>query len=408
MREKIRTLDAALGSPVGTGVGKQQSMIEQTVVSDARQTCRRCVMDTSAPEIVFDESGVCNYCTEFFQRYRRLLDIQPSQRAWELQQFVNEVKKSGKGKRYDCVIGVSGGVDSCWVLVQAVEHGLRPLAVHMDNGWNSELAQNNIANLIRRLGVDLYTHVIDWGEYRNLMQAFFDADVIDIELLYDNAMLAVNYQQAARSGVRFILGGTNEATEGMRMPNGWNWFKYDKRNIKALGRRFGGTRLRTFPAIGTLDFMWYVFMRGIKWTSFLNYFVYDKFEALKTLERDYDFKPYPYKHYESVFTRFYQGYILPEKFHVDKRLVHLSTLIASEQMSRVDALKALGGIAYPSARSLEEDKQYFLKKMGWSQSQLTEYLRRPARSHADYPSERPLWDFLLNCHKTLTKKTNNA
>lgn len=406
MREKTRTLDA-LASRVGTGVGKPQSTIEQ-IASDTHRSCRRCVMDTSAPDIVFDEGGICNYCTEFFQRYSRLLYKQPSQRARELQDFVNGVKKDGKGKRYDCVVGVSGGVDSSWALVQAVEHGLRPLAVHMDNGWNSELAQSNIANLIRRLGVDLYTHVIDWDEYRNLMQAFFDADVIDVELLYDNAMLAVNYQQAARNGVKFILGGTNEATEGMRMPNGWNWFKYDKRNIKALGRRFGGTRLRTFPAIGTVDFMWYVFVRGIKWTSFLNYFVYDKFEALEVLKRDYGFKPYPYKHYESVFTRFYQGYILPKKFRVDKRLVHFSTLIASEQMSRGDAIKALDGIAYPSEKSLEEDKQYFLKKMGWSQSQLTEYLCRPAKPHSDYPSERPLWDFLLNRYKRLTKKINHA
>lgn len=406
MREKTRTLDA-LASRVGTGVGKPQSTIEQ-IASDTRRSCRRCVMDTSALDIVFDEGGVCNYCTEFFQRYSRLLYKQPSQRARELQDFVNGVKKGGKGKRYDCVVGVSGGIDSSWALVQAVEHGLRPLAVHMDNGWNSELAQSNIANLIRRLGVDLYTHVIDWDEYRNLMQAFFDADVIDVELLYDNAMLAVNYQQAARNGVKFILGGTNEATEGMRMPNGWNWFKYDKRNIKALGRRFGGTRLRTFPAIGTVDYMWYVFVRGIKWTSFLNYFVYDKFEALKVLKRDYGFKPYPYKHYESVFTRFYQGYILPTKFRVDKRLVHFSTLIASEQMSRGDAIRALDGIAYTSEKSLEEDKQYFLKKMGWSQSQLTEYLCRPAKSHSDYPSERPLWDFLLNRYKRLTKKINHA
>jgi N-acetyl sugar amidotransferase len=362
------------------------------------QVCTRCVMDTSAVDISFDEQGICSYCRGFLQRSGHLFRKSPEQRQRDLDAFVAGIKQQGHGKRYDCVVGVSGGVDSSWALVQAVNLGLRPLAAHMDNGWNSELAQNNIANLVRTLNVDLYTHVIDWEEYRALMQAFFDADVIDVELLYDNAMLAVNYRLAAKHGVKAILAGSNQATEGMYTPKNWNWFKYDKRNIKALGKRFGQVRIRTFPAIGTLGFVWHELVRGIRWIPFLDYFEYNKAQALDRLQRDFGYKPYPYKHYESIFTRFYQGYILREKFGVDKRRLHLGTLVASGQLERSTALKDVEGIPYPSEKALEEDKKYFLKKMGWTADQLAAYLRRPEQSHRSYGSERALWDLLAGVY----------
>jgi N-acetyl sugar amidotransferase len=356
------------------------------------QICTRCVMDTSASDITFDEYGVCNYCTEFLSRSSDILFKAPSQRQHELDIFVEKVKRDGKSNAYDCIVGVSGGVDSSTALVYVVNLGLRPLAVHMDNGWNSELAQNNIANLVRSLGVDLYTHVIDWDEYRKLMQAFFDADVIDVELLYDNAMLAVNFQQAAKYGVRYILAGTNESTEGMRIPETWLWFKYDKKNIQALARQFGGTQLKTFPAIGTIDYYWYRLIRKIRWISFLDYFEYNKFDALEMLQLNYGYKPYPYKHYESIFTRFYQGYILPRKFGVDKRRVHLATLVSSRQLAREDALLGLRGVPYLSEQEMEDDKRYFAKKMNWTLAQVEDYIARPAKLHSDYPSEKLLWD----------------
>ena len=290
------------------------------------QVCTRCVMDTSALDISFDAAGVCNYCTEFLETRARYLHDDPVVRQGRLDALLSEIQAAGRGRPYDCVIGVSGGVDSSWTLALAVDLGLRPLAVHMDNGWNSELAQNNIANLVRGLGVDLHTHVIDWPEYRALMEAFFASDVIDVELLYDNAMLAVNYGTAAQHGVKYILAGTNVATEGMRMPASWNWLKYDKRNIKAISHRFGGPRIRTFPAIGTWDFVRY-HLRGIRWQSFLDNFEYRNAAALQSLQGRFGYKPYPFKHYESVFTRFYQGFLLPRKFGVDKRRLHLSTFV---------------------------------------------------------------------------------
>src|SRR5690242_19121503 len=356
-------------------------------------------MDTTARDITFDKDGVCSYCTEYLQRSGHLQGRDPGDVKRNLDRFVARLKAAGKGARYDCIVGVSGGVDSSWALVQAVKLGLRPLAVHMDNGWNSELAQNNIANLVRKLGVDLYSHVIDWPEYRALMQAFFDADVLDVELLSDNAMMAVNYQQAAKHRVRYILAGTNQATEGMRFPPGWNWLKFDKKNIKALARKFGRVRINTFPAIGTLGYVGYEMIRGIKWISFIDFFEYNKLEALTVLQRDYGYKPYPYKHYESIFTRFYQGYILPAKFGVDKRRLHFSTLVASGQMSRDEAVRSTQGLPYPSEKALEEDKQYFIKKMGWSRADLEAYIARPERPHSAYATEKPLWDFLVTVYR---------
>ncbi len=359
------------------------------------QQCSRCVMDTSAVEITFDEDGICNFCTDFLERSSHIIHEDKQAKKQRLERFVEAVKKAGKGKTYDCIVGVSGGVDSSWTLAEVKRLGLRPLAVHMDNGWNSELAQNNIANLVKGLGLDLYTHVIDWEEYRALMQAFFDADVIDVELLYDNAMLAVCYQLARKFGVNFILSGSNQATEGMRMPKAWNWYKRDVRNIKVLAKRFGGVQINTFPTHSTFDFILDEFFRRIRWISFLDYLPYNKFEALDVLERDYGYKRYPFKHYESIFTRFYQGYILPKKFGVDKRLLHLGTLVAAGQMARKDALEGLVGIPYPSKQDLDSDVSYFLKKMGWSEADLNAYIARPEVRHDVYRSERGFYEFLL-------------
>ena len=364
------------------------------------RACTRCVMDESAPDISFDEHGHCNYCTEYLVTRERYLISDPERRQQRLDALLADVRADGKGKRYDCVIGISGGVDSSWALAKAVELGLRPLAVHMDNGWNAELAQNNIANLVRTLGVDLITHVIDWREYRGLMEAFFAADVLDMELLYDNAGIAVNFQQASRFGLRHMLNGTNVATEGMRMPPGWNWLKYDKRNITGISRRFGGPRLKSFPSIGTMDFVRY-HLKGLRWHSFLDYFDFRKAEALELLQRDFGYKPYPFKHYESVFTRFYQGFILPEKFGIDKRRLHFSTLIMNGEMVRGDAEQALHGIPYESERLLKQDTTYFLKKMRWTREKLDEYLARPEVPHDHYPSERRLWDFAVGSYRRL-------
>ena len=356
-------------------------------------------MDTSARDIVFNSDGVCNYCLDLEASTKNTLGLAPEEKERRLHALVAEVKAQGKKKPYDCIVGVSGGVDSSWVLVKAVELGLRPLAVHMDNGWNSELAQNNIENLINGLGVDLYTHVIDWHEYRKLMQAFFDANVVDIELLYDNAMTAVNYQQASKYGLKHLLAGTNEATEGMHIPDSWNWFKFDKKNIRSIAQRFSDVKIDTFPLFGIGEYIRYAVLQKIRWVSILDLMEFNKFSAMQQLQERYSYKPYPYKHYESIFTRFYQGYILPEKFGVDKRRVHLSTLIVTGQMSRADALADLEKIPYHSQRELDEDRLYFLKKMGWTQAQLDAYIKAPSVAHDFYPSDLARWKWMAKLYK---------
>ena len=353
--------------------------------------CNRCIMDTTAADISFDDDGVCSFCSEFLQRSSETIYKPDGKKQIELDLLISKIRKDGKHRPYDCIVGVSGGVDSSWVLVKTVELGLRPLAVHMDNGWNSELAQNNIANLVSKLKVDLHTYVVDWLEYKSLMQAFFDANVVDVELLYDNAMLAVNYQVANRYSIKHILAGTNQVTEGMKIPSGWNWFKYDKRNIYDIAKRYGVKRIKSFPAIGPLNYTYYKIFKEIKWHSVIDFLDFNKNESLKILESSFGYKRYPYKHYESIFTRFYQGFLLPQKGNIDKRRVHLSTLIISGQMSRNEAIQDLKSIPYPSEQDLQKDINYFLKKMDWTVGDLTKYVNEPFVAHDHYRSEKELW-----------------
>jgi len=357
-------------------------------------------MDTTATDIVFDSNGVCNYCTDFAARLARARASVAGREAHR-DEFINRIKTRGTGKEYDCIVGVSGGVDSSYALYLAVTSGLRPLAVHLDNGWNSELASHNIANLVTTLGVDLYTHVIDWDENRDLQMSFFKANVVDIELLMDNAMLALNYRLAARYGTRFILSGSNTATEGMYMPRGWNHFKYDARNIRRIQARFGTIPIDTHPLLSTLGYVWYEFVRGINWIAFLDYFPYDKFQALDTLKQAVGYKPYPYKHYESVFTRFYQAYILPRKFGFDKRRPHLSTLVVAGQMTREEALSAFDTAPYQNARDEEQDRIFVMKKLGFTEATFAAYMAAPAVEHESYGSEKWLRDSLLRLHDVL-------
>jgi N-acetyl sugar amidotransferase len=364
------------------------------------QMCTRCVMDTTASDIVFDENGFCNYCTTFLKRMEKaqakITDLQLHR-----DELISTIKANGKGKEYDCIVGVSGGVDSSYVLYLAVKYGLRPLAVHLDNGWNSDLASQNIANMIDSLGVDLYTHTIEWEENRDLQLSFFKANVVDIELLTDNAMLALNYQQAAKYGIQYILFGTNMATEGMNMPPGWNHYKRDAYNIQQIHKRFGSVPIKTFPLFSTMDYWRYTFIHKIKEVSFLDYFPYNKFEALDMLKKEFGYKPYPYKHYESVFTRFYQGYILPRKFGYDKRRLHLSTLVISGQMTREEAMKLLEDSPYPDPRQEEQDRIFVMERLGLSEESFYRYMNAPEVPHRVYGSEKWLVGLLSSVAKTI-------
>lgn len=360
-------------------------------------SCSRCLMSNEAdPDFVVTKSG-CNYCDEFID-HNSNNKVKPN--TWK--NLASEIKFHGKKKKYDCIVGVSGGVDSSYVLKLAKDSGLRPLAVHMDNGWNSELAQNNIHNLVESLDVDFHAYIIDWNEYKSLMEAFFSSDVVDVELLYDNAMYAVNYRLARKYRIKYILGGMNTSTEGFRIPNSWNWFKLDGRNIKDIAKN-NNVKIKSFPLYNTKQFLTDYFIRKIRWENPLDLIKeYNKESVLEELEREHGYTRYEYKHFESVFTRFYQGYILPIKFKIDKRKVHLSNLVLTNQLD-IDEAKSILNTPIYSETNLRLDTRYFLDKLDWDNTKLLSYLNRPRKEHNEFKSERKRYFKLLNIYKKFKK-----
>lgn len=349
--------------------------------------CCRCVMDTSDPEIAFDSEGVCNHCKSYEkQASAEMPEPQVAERS--LSALIERIRHEGRHAPYDCLIGVSGGVDSTMVAYLVRQRGLRPLAVHLDNGWDAELAVHNIETTLKRLGIDLFTHVIDWDEFRDLQLAFFRASVPNIEVLTDHAINAVLWRSAAQRNIRYVFTGSNVVTEGI-LPRSWMYDPRDLRHLKSIVKRFSGRPIRTFPTVSLPQVAYYVLMKGIKWIPILNYVKYNKAEAKALLQTELGWRDYGGKHYESIFTRFFQAYLLPEKFKMDKRRPHLSTLICSGQLTRREALNELEKPAYPP-ELFRQDHEFFLKKMNMTEDEFVEIMRLPIRSHLDYPSNRLL------------------
>jgi len=343
-------------------------------------------MDTSDPDIQFDENGICNHCTQYLARMKHMI-LPPEERESELNRIVTEIKEWGKGKQYDCVAGISGGVDSTYMVYKATELGLRPLVVHLDNGWDSRLAVANIERVLKKLGVDLYTHVIDWEEFKDLQRAYFKASVIDIEVASDHAIGALVRRITASRGMKYILGGTNFATEGI-MPKKWVWTKNDLTNLKDIHHKFGTRKLKTYPRLGYLGLIYLRKVKGIRTIPFLNYIEYNREEAKQFLIDKLGWEDYGGKHHESIFTKFYQSYILPTKFNVDKRRAHLSTMICSGQITREAALRELSEPLYDEVE-LRRDKEYVLKKLSWSDEEFEKIMNEPVRSHEEFKTD--LW-----------------
>ncbi len=343
-------------------------------------------MDTSDPDISFDEKGVCSHCHHYDSFYKNIypFNLTLEQREAELSKIVEEIKSSKNNKKYDCIIGLSGGVDSSYTAYKAKQLGLNPLAVHLDNGWDSEHAVKNIELLVRKLEIDLYTHVIDWDEFRDLQKAFFRSSIIDIEILTDHAIFAVIYQLAKKHGIRNFISGVNFSSEST-MPTAWySGSKLDAGLIKSINKKYGTKKkLRTFPTVSFITFL--RDFPGLRRFDFLNYIDYDYQKAKKLLINELGWIDYGLKHYESVFTRFYQGYILPEKFGIDKRKAHLSSLIYSGQMTREEALTKLEQEKY-EPELLRQDREFLMKKLDFSEEEFTKYLKEPSKPYTDFNS----------------------
>lgn len=347
------------------------------------QICTRTVMDGSDPDIRFDADGVCNYVAEY-EAFRKTLP-DAAERDARLARLLDAVRADGKGKPYDSVIGLSGGVDSSYVTWLAKQWNLRPLIVHFDNGWNNELAVRNIENICKKLGFELHTFVMDWEEFRDLQRSYFKASVVDLEVPTDHMISGALYRLAAKHNLKYILSGINHATEWL-MPPTWNYAKFDLTNLRAIHKRYGERPLRKLPSLGVWQRAWYQLVRGIHSEAVLDLVDFDKAKAKELLIRELDWVDYGGKHYESLFTRFYQGYILPRKFGVDKRKAHLSNLILSGQMTREDALRELQQPTYDEAMQ-ERDKNYVRKKLGFGEAEFEQILSLPNQRHEVYGTD---------------------
>ncbi|MFC1980926.1 N-acetyl sugar amidotransferase [Chloroflexota bacterium] len=355
------------------------------------QICTKCIMDTTDPDIEFDENGICNHCREYESEAKRhIYTAEEGERR--LKELIQEIKQQGRGKEYDCVVGFSGGVDSTYALYLAKKHGLHPLAVELDNGWDSELAVRNVERTLKKLNVELYKYAIDWEEFREMQLAYLRASVMGIEALTDHAIIAFLFRTTGERGVKYLIAGTNITTESIRVP-GWGHPNNDLTNVKDIIKKCGNVKVRTLPTQSLFQEAYYRFVKGIKFISILNYVPYVREEAKEIITRELDWTDYGAKHRESIWTRFYQGYILPRKFNIDKRKAHLSNLIHSGQLTREEAVNEMLQSPY-TEEDLSQDKEYCLKKLGLNEDEFEEMLNLPVKSHSDYKTDtmwrRPL------------------
>ncbi len=347
-------------------------------------------MDTTDSKITFDENGVCDHCTDFYKNILPNWHTDEKGRV-ELQKIVEKIKKEGKGKDFDCIMGMSGGIDSSYLTYWAKELGLRPLVFHVDAGWNSQQAVNNIEVLVDKLGLDLYTEVIDWEEMKDLQLAFFKAGVPHIDTPQDHAFFATMYKFAHKHKIKYILTGANYSTECIRNPIEWMYYQSDLTQLKDIHKKFGTRPLKNFPLTSILKHKVYLrYIKGIQVVTPLNYVDYNKEEAMSLLVDKFGWQRYPQKHFESRFTKFYEGYWLPKKFGYDTRKVQYSSLLLTKQMTREEALEKLKKPPYDES-TIAQDFEYIATKLGISVDELEGYFSAPNKSYKDYKTQESIY-----------------
>lgn len=346
------------------------------------QVCSRCVMDTSDPEITFNVEGVCNHCIEFDEvTSKNWFPNKEGDRRLKL--MLEQIKESGKGEPYDCILGLSGGVDSSYMALKVHEWGLRPLVMHVDAGWNSELAVANIEKIVKHCEFHLHTHVVDWEEMRDLQLAYLRAGIANQDVPQDHIFFASTYHFATENGIKYVLSGGNLASESI-FPTAWHGSAMDATNLRAIHRQFGTGRLKNYKTISFLDYyLWYPFVKGLRTVRPLNFMPYDKEAAEVELKEKIGWRSYGRKHCESIFTKFFQNHYLPVRFGYDKRRPHLSSLIMSAQLSREEAIEKLAEPLY-IPEELERDTEYLCKKLGISGQEFDSLMRTPVRSYLEF------------------------
>ena len=346
--------------------------------------CKLCVLDSSIKSLNFKD-GICNFCNEYIP----LLNKKKEENIFSknLENIFNKISKIDK--KFNCLVGISGGVDSSYVAHLAKEHNLRPLLIHFDNGWNSELAVSNIKKISNVCNFELQTYVVNWAEFKNIQRSFIKSGVIDIELVTDHAIFSNLINTAKRNNIKYILSGTNIFTEHA-MPKEWIWRKSDIKNIKSIHKKYGTIKINSYPTMNFFD--WYIakyFNFGPKLLEPLNMINYQKKNAIKVLKSKYDWTEYEDKHFESFFTKFYQAFILKKKFKVDKRKSHLSCLIRNNEITRDFAIQILADNNYPG--DLESDKDYFCKKLDFSKEEFDQILNEKPKNHYDFGNSEKIF-----------------
>ncbi|MCA1031314.1 N-acetyl sugar amidotransferase [Bacillus timonensis] len=370
------------------------------------QICTNCVMDTTDSKIVFDEKGVCDYCNSYYNEL--LPNWQPNMNnEVELERVAKQIREEGKGKEYDCILGLSGGTDSSYLAYIAKEKmGLRPLIYTVDTGWNLNVAVENIERLVKALDLDMYTEVINWEEMRDLQLAFFKSQVAYQDLPQDHVIFAGLYNYAVKHGIKYVLSGSNNATECVRPPIEWVHLN-DLTLIKDIHKRFGKVKLRTLPMTSMFKYrLYYAYVKGMKRVAPLDLIHYDKDEAEKILKEKYGWEKYENKHYENIFTRFYEGYYLPKKFGYDKRKSYLSNMILTDQMTRDEALEKLAQPPY-SEDTMQDDLEYIAKKLGITKYEFEQIINSENKTYQDYKNSLGLIEFSIKMAKKFGVEKRN-
>lgn len=368
------------------------------------RTCTRCVMDTSDPLITFDASGVCNHCREFDAAARRLWKPGPEGEV-ELAAIIAAMKRAGRRHEYDCIIGLSGGLDSTYLALKMAERGLRILAVHVDAGWNSEIAVFNIEQTVEHCGLDLFTYVVDWEDMRKLQLAYFRSGIANLDVPQDHVFFATLYEQAAKKKIRHVLNGGNFATEGI-FPKSWHGPALDRRNLLAINDKFGEGKLSSsYTTVSFLNYYAvYPYIRRIVAVRPLNMMPYVRSEALDELVRTVGYKPYGRKHGESLFTRFFQNHVLPRRFGFDKRRPHLASMVVSGQITRDAALRELELPLY-DADELVRDKEFVARKLRISVDELESLVEMPLHRFDEFPTQQDLYRHLKSLQGRVERLT---